>query len=261
MIIFLSGPNDYLRRHRRRFYLEAFRKKHGVIAAERFDLGEEGDTMRFQEFARSVSMFQSAKLALLENVFENESDNLIAELERFCETDATTTILISETKAAPKTFKFLQKAAVVEEFPDISSGVAWDDFVRQEARARNVHLSAEAGRFLADCYQGDAWRLVTELEKLSFLEKPLIHQADLNGLGLEAAPVFWSLVSDLRSPSRAARLASLDRLLSTNEPAARVFSTVAYQWTDHLDLFAAADVRIKTGRYEFEEALLEAALS
>ncbi|HTY39721.1 MAG TPA: hypothetical protein VMC43_01355 [Candidatus Paceibacterota bacterium] len=261
MIIYLNGSNDYGRQRRERFYLEAFRKKYGNLAVERFDLSEATALQDFQEFARSVSMFQPAKLAVLWNVFAAEAPTLIAELERFVTSDQATTVLISEGKSTPVDLKFLEKAAVVEKFPGISPGKAWDDFVRTEAKARGVHLSAEAGRFLASVYEGDAWRLVTELDKLALLERPMVHQKDLDELGLEAAPNFFDLLSDLKSNYLGDRLAALDRLLAANEPPARAFYTAAYQWPTRLNWLARADAAVKTGRYEYEEALLEAVLA
>lgn len=261
MIIYLSGPNDYARHARERSYLTAFQKKYGSLAAERFDLAAPGALELFQEFARSVSMFQPAKLALLQNVFASETPVLIEELQRFLTTNQETTILVSEAKATPANFAFLKKAETVESFAEPAAGTAWDDFIRAEAKARGVRLSAEAGRFLATVFAGDPWRLATELDKLAHLDRPMIHRRDLDALGLEITPNFFGLTMDLRSRSLATRLAALDGLIASNEPGARAFYTAAYQWPEQLERLARADAAVKMGRYEYEEALLEAVLA
>lgn len=103
--------------------------------------------------------------------------------------------------------------------------------------------------------------MVTELEKISLLGKSEVGERELEYLELETRPAFWNLVRGLRGFSMGERLGALHALLVSGEPAAKIFHMLAYERKEHLSRFAAHDVRVKSGKMDYEETLLDLAIS
>lgn len=261
MIIFLYGADDYRRSERKKFYIEEYKKKHSGLGMGIFDLLEEGRFEKFQEFVKNRSIFDSFKMVILEHFFEEASKDSIAAIKSLVQSGRETTILISEGKAPAKEFHFLLKEPVrAEEFSPLE-GTKWSGFIRDEAKRRELLLSAPAMRFLAEAYQGNSWRLVTELEKLSFLGgRAPIDTEDLERFGIELAPNFWSLMNDLKNSDWKRRLGSLERMFAEQESSVKVFNMLSAQWQEKLGEMAAYDVAVKSGKLEYEEVLLDLAL-
>ena len=257
MIIFLHGPDSYRRTARKKFYFEAFIKKHGPGGVGAFSFAEEGGLEHARLFLESQSLFGGAKLAVLGEAFEAESAPLAETLRTFLE-EKTIHILISEEKKPPKGLAFLLGDSVkVEAYPFLE-GVDWNKFVAQEARERNASLSPEALQFLSRAYEKDAWRLVTELEKLSQMKAVGIRE--LEALGTDIPPNYWSLMGALRSRSVRERLAALEALFQTNDPPQKIFYMLSSFMTEEAARFAAWDRGIKLGKLDYEEALVDFAI-
>jgi len=262
MIIFLYGPDDYRREEKRRELVAAFVKKHGRLGIGHFDLAEEGGFERFWEFARNQSLFGSEKFAMVEHLFSADgvSDKVLAtELATLIEQKGIT-VLITESSKPAKAFDFLVRKPVAAQQFGYLTGASWLRFVEQEAERRGVRLSREAMTFLAQVYEGDTWRLVTELEKMGALGSRTVERRDLAHLDAELAPEFWDLMNGLRSPRLSDRLAALERCFGTKEPAGKLFNILAYQWPEKLSAMAGYDLAVKSGKLDYEEVLLDLVL-
>ena len=101
-------------------------------------------------------------------------------------------------------------------------GAAWKMYITTEATRRGVKLSARATEFLGNAHDGDTWRLVTELDKLSFLGKGIIEEKDLAGLDIAISPDFWPQIQRLAHGTMPDRVSVLESLFAANEPAAKV---------------------------------------
>ena len=53
------------------------------------------------------------------------------------------------------------------------------------------------------------------------------------------------------------RLTALETLLAMNDPAAKLFNILASQWKEKIPQFAKYDLAIKSGKLEYEEALVD----
>ncbi len=73
MIIFLYGVDDYRREAKKREIVAEFRKRHSNLGLMTFDLAEEGGSAKLREFLANQSLFQSAKMAVLDSAFEIEA--------------------------------------------------------------------------------------------------------------------------------------------------------------------------------------------
>lgn len=258
MFILLYGPDAYRRREKREEVVAQFLSKHTSAGLGRFDL--ESDADAFVGFLRNQSMFAPVRLAVVTNLFSDDSKSLIELVSSFM-SEPSTTILVSESGKPPKPWAFLlkSKSVLAQTFEELK-GPAWLAFLRAEARRRGLVLASPAEKLVAQVYQGDSWRLVTELDRLALLGRKDIALADLGELSLEVAPDFWTMVNGFRSSRLGERLATLEQAFGRNEPAAKLFHILAYQNKARLPLFAAYDLAVKTGKLEYEEALLDSIL-
>ncbi|MBI4094738.1 MAG: hypothetical protein HY435_00910 [Candidatus Liptonbacteria bacterium] len=259
MIIALYGPDDFRRRQKEKFYIAEFAKKHSGIGVGRFDFSEEGALEKFQNFVKNRSIFEPYKLTVLGSLFEAPEAvlrEMAKELKALADVKEIT-ILISEEKTALKELNTVLKKAFSTEKFEYLEGEEWEKFVKSEVKNLSIALSDSAVKFLAQAYQGDTWRLVTEIQKISFLDKKTIEKSDLEKLDIEITPNFWNLLHGLKSRDLKERLISLDGVLDQNEPAAKVFNILAYQWPEKLGDFADYDVAVKSGKMDYEEALVD----
>ena len=78
----------------------------------------------------------------------------------------------------------------------------------------------------------------------------------MNGLKRGLSSSFESKgLGDLRG-----RLTALERMFAENEPPAKVFNIIAYQLPGRLEEMAAYDLAVKSGKMDYEEALLDLVL-
>jgi DNA polymerase III delta subunit len=214
---------------------------------------------RFEERAKGQSLFDAKKLILLENAFEAEPKKLVPLLSIFLESKDNG-LLISEEKKPVKALGILLKKPVVAEELEELKGVAWTNFVRQEAKKLSLAIDDDALEFLAAAHEGDSWSLMTELQRLATAPGKVTKKS-LEATGLELEKNFFALVQTLRAPTVSQRLGALQVLLGMNEPAAKVFNILGALWPQKAPQFAAYDQAIKFGRMEYEEALTDLVLS
>lgn len=272
MIIFLSGPDDYRREQTKQDYVSGFKAKYSGISAASFDLSEGGATENFEIFIKSQSIFEQQKLAVLENLFENESDKL-PELLKGLADSKNISVLVSEKSAPGKDWQFLAAVARVSEKFEYLSGADWERFIKTQAEKEGLEFSEPALHFLAHLYANDTWRLSTEIGKIALSDKvvadktagkkTVVELADIENYDFTpslAGHFDWGLIMGLKNQRVETRLSAFQKLLSRGEPAQKLFHMIAYQWPEKLSFFAGADIAIKSGRLEYEEALLYALL-
>lgn len=259
MFVFLYGPDDYRRIQKKREIIAEFIKKHSHLGLGAFDLGTESAAGALTEFAHGQSIFKNAKLAVLENAFETESDRLAKLLKPFVN-DKSTTILVAERDKPVKALAFLvEKPSLSQKFEALA-GSEWAAFIGSEAKRIGVALAPSAAQFLGAVYEGNAWALVTELQKLAAL-RPSIEKKDLDAMDLEAAPNYWALLNGMKSYDARARLYALEKLFAMNDPAAKLFNILAAQAGEKIPRMAEYDLAVKSGRLDYEEVLLDLAIS
>ncbi|MEK9179861.1 MAG: hypothetical protein AAB897_00380 [Patescibacteria group bacterium] len=271
MIIFLYGPDDYRRAERKKFYIAEFKKKYSGLSLDYFDLENPEALERLETFLRSQSLFEKKKLAVLENALEADEKKLV-EILKSIAGDPAAIVAISESKKPAGALKFIvnaPKPSVSEEFEHLA-GAEWDLFIRKEAKsrlrrqsddgvaeARGVVLAPAAANFLAEVYAKNSWGLVTELDKLSNLDKKEISRADLEALGLETVPNYWMMVNSAKSQNLKTRLWALEKLFSQKDPPAKIFNILASLWRERIPQMAEYDFMVKSGKLEYEEVLLD----
>ena len=276
MIIFLYGPDDYRREQKNREIVAEFLKKHAEAGLGRFDASAKEGMDDLAEFLRVQSIFETKKLAVVENVFpkrrgssedddveDEEKDDVqkgsVAEILKQYRSAPNITIVMSEGKKPAKAFGFLTKPPVLAQEFAALAGPAWEAFLKSEANKQGVSFAPAALRFFAGVFAGDSWSAATELQKLAGLGKA-VGLDDLDALGLDAAPNYWALMNGVKSYDIRARLAALETLFGMSDPAPKLFNILAAQWREKLPQFAAYDAAIKSGKIEYEEALVDAVI-
>src|SRR3989344_3026139 len=248
MLIFLYGADDYRREEKRRGIKDEFLKKYSNLSVGNFDLSEKDMFSEFKNFIRSQSIFETKKIAFIENAFETEEeDDLVGELTSLLD-NKNTTVVISEKSKPLKAFSFLlEKPVIAQEFKNLE-GKEWERFILETSKQRGIELAVPALGFLARNYAGNSWGLVTEIEKLSSLGKTRIELKDVEGTMLEALPDFWSVMNGLKSREIGERLFILEKLFAAHEPAAKIFNILSSMSKDRASDFADYDLKIKSGK-------------
>ncbi len=269
MLIFLCGEDSYRRRQRQKDIINQYRLKHGNLNIERFDFDNSSWLESFSDFTKNRSLFGNVKLAILD---EPEIKKLSAvKLKFFKEIlksnlkEKSSVILLSFF-SKPKEFVFLAKRpTIVEKFNQFSKEKEKNkifSFIKKEAELREFEISEKDIFSLIENFGADTWALTTELDKISLSQKfPVYHQFKK----LE----YFKLTDSLKkSGDKKERLIALELLLSgLKEEPARIFNNLAYgrffylSCGDWYKKLADYDVFIKTGKMDYEEALLDLIIS
>ncbi|MCL4405439.1 MAG: hypothetical protein M1361_00580 [Patescibacteria group bacterium] len=257
MIVFLSGPDSYLRSAKEREIVEIYRKKHGSMSDDRFDFGDNSEIENLEEFLANNSMFEVSKLAVVESPFKASATKLAKILKGHLKDDPNTTILVVSDSDPPAAMKFLkEKPSMYQEFPTLT-GKALDLFIQKEASRRGLKLGLAVVNEIAKAFEGDSWSIVTELDKLGLMNRKVL---DFE----KPAPEYFELINVLKyDRDMRHKLTALEIMLSDRkDDPARIFNTLAYRLCDRkeAEVFADYDVSIKSGRLDYEEVLVDLAL-
>jgi DNA polymerase III delta subunit len=259
MLIFLYGNDSYRRTLRTNWWIKEYRKKHGFSPALQLDMSEEGTLDMLREFVVSKGMFDSYKLIVLHNVFESEDAAKLAKFLEMQKARSDIIFIVSEEKFPPPSFKFLLDTKWCEKF-NLLQGKELKSFLKQEAERRGIVLgSQEVINLLINASGGDTWWLATELDRAALLERKKLDAADFADLDLEAKNT-ERLLRELLSPSRSTRLTALEKLLRKRYDPALIFNKISYYAPQKVHLFADYDVRVKSGKLDYDEALLAIAV-
>ncbi len=261
MVILLYGSDDYRRGQKRGSVTDEFKKKNSDLGVEGFDLSEENSFESLRIFLRNQSIFEKKKLVILENAFEEDVRDKLAGILKPLVGEKNVTVLLSERKSPVKILNFLLEPPVVSQEFEYLSGVDWEVFIRSEAKRSGFTLDDSAVRFLAEVYKGNTWGLVTELDKLSNFKQGAITKKDLEGLDLEVAPNYWAILNSLKSREIRNRLWALEKMLAMGDPPPKIFNILASQWKEKIPAMAEYDLKIKSGKLDYEEAILDLVIS
>lgn len=263
MIIFLYGPDDYRRTQKKKDIIAEFEKKRSELGLGFFDLEEKDALDALGGFLRNQPMFDSMRLAVIENAFEIEPAKLAAILAPVV-VEKSVQVLIALREKPVKALAFLLEKPVLSQKFEAFGDVEFVRFLTEEGRKRGIALAPAAAQFLAAVYAGQTWAAITELEKLASFKTPAtagvpvaIDRRDLDAFDLEAAPNYWALLNGMKSLDIRNRLSALEKLFSINDPAAKVFNIVSAQAGEKIPRMAEYDLAVKSGKLEYEEALVD----
>lgn len=270
MIIFLYGLDSYRRRKKLNEIIDQYKKKHLALNIGKFDFTENdgnNEFLRLQEFVLTDSLFESEKLAMIENIFEwvsKENQKKAAEFLKSNLEDKKTILIILSDKTPIKAFDFLLKKPVLfQEFENFK-GDKLKFFIKKESEESGIEFDAKAISFLAEIFQGDSWGLINELDKLSLFDRKFFGVDDLKNLIDYYRPIsssdFFSRIKNFSfSRSLTQKMENLEILLKDEDPA-KIFNFLASFSSNQpvlIQRFADYDAAVKSGKMEYEEVLLD----
>lgn len=257
MIVFLYGNNSYSRTRKLIEVLSVYRERLGGREPARFDFENGAEAADLSGFLNAPSMFAEKRFAVVENPFESKEKKELKKLLEANIADKDSIIIIVSSEEPPKSFAFLlEKPAVSQAFPEIKKGADLDSFIRKEAASRGFALSPEDIGHLSEAFGGDLWAIATELDRLALMEKKAVTKT--------APHDFFKTISAFKfghDPKQ--KILALETLLSSRgDDAARIFNTLSFGLSDgqKISRLADYDVAIKSGKLDYEEALLDFAL-
>jgi len=283
MIIYLYGPDSYRRQKRLNKIIEEYKQKHSNLSCDYFDLENPEELFRLKEFSAQLLIFDNKKLAVLNNIYETDSKKLREFFKggsrasvslppkRYLDSEDFT-ILISEENSPPPELNFLTKKAFsVEKFENLE-GDRWRFFIQKEARERNIAFTPRALNFLAEAFQADSWGLVNELDKISIspiglIDIGLIDIEDLKRIGdyhYESPDIFGYINAVSKDWPLGQRIIALEKLFISQEEPVKIFNILASLKrlpTKLIQKLADYDIMVKSGKIDYEEVLLDLALS
>lgn len=268
MLIFLYGPDSYGRRQKIKELAGEYRKKHPNLSVESFDfedVGADAEFSRLKDFFSSPTLFENVKLAVAENILNaSKQDKKIKKTLKENLENKDFILIISEESKPTKEFGFLLgKPVLFQEFEN-PEGERLIQFIKKEAKNRNLEIDAKAISFLAKIFQGDSWGLINELNKLSLLDKKSISIDDLKNFvdyykPINSSDFFTQIRNFAFSRSLGQKVANLEILLKDEDPA-KIFNFLASFASNQpalLKKFADYDVAVKSGKMDYEEVLLD----
>jgi len=250
MLIYLYGPDSYRKTQKLKELVNAYRTKNPELHPVSFSLTEDESVQKLERFIRDQSLFTTAKLAIVHDA--EKEPKLSAVLKEILEDKKTHVILISEKKLTTG-FPFLYRKPVLAEQFEILKGKELAAFIIKEGEARDIKLSTETLSALIENFGTDTWGLINELEKIS-----------LGGTlpTKNNTPQFFPLIQTLKGSADISRkLAALEYLLDSEDPAAIFNITAAIAQPEQKQKFADYDIAVKSGKLEYEEVLLDFVLT
>lgn len=266
MIIFLYGPDAYRRRQKLNEILAVFRQKHSNLNSEVFDLaGAEEEFLQLKDFLNSQSLFEDFKLAVISGIYEAEPRKDLAKLIKSVLENEKITAIISESKAPLKEFDFLlKKPAQSQEFKELK-GDYFKMFVKKEVDSRGLKFNPATERRLAEIYEPDTWGLVGELDKITLagLNQPIEFKDLKTIIDFGIKENIFDLIRTLAlSRPVSDKLVDLEQLFLQKEAAPHIFNLLAAIAPPALvGKLADYDYSVKSGGLDYEEALLDLAIS
>ncbi len=274
MIIYLYGSDSYRRQEKLNEYIERYKEKY-TSGAGFFYLDKNEDVVRFKDFCKSQSLFESSKLGVVYNFGELEKGDLKefnSLIKENLKNKDLTLILNSDkprTRAdsmrggqSTKDFSYLLKEPVIIHNFDILGGAELKKFLDLEIKKRKIELDAKSKELLLSGLSNNSWEIVLALDKLSLLDEKKIDQKILEKHIdlLPALDVFGHINKMREGYSVGSRLGTLEELFERGADSAmifNIFSASPYLNKEQKIMMADYDVAIKSGKLEYDEVLLD----
>jgi DNA polymerase III delta subunit len=264
MIIFLYGPDIYRREVKVRELLKVNREKRKDADIGIFDLEEEKETWKeVKDFLSQPSMFSETKTAVIYESGVADNKEWRGLLKK--EIDSKEHILIiSDTNAPKKNFSFLLDPSVKStEYAELDRR-SLSVFLKKEAEMRSLSFSRDAWEDFVEhieTFQLKSAAGVQELKKfeLFFGEKEITKEKlHLIIQTTQKEDAFFAAKKIIFEKDIKKRIAILERAFLNNVDPAHLFNTIAFLARGkEIEQLANLDVKIKSGKAEYEDVLLE----
>jgi len=236
MVTLLTGENSYEIDRELKRLVDAFDG-----TPEKFD-GEALEVRQLPDLLAGMSLFAEKRLVVIKDISSNKQvwDELPAFLERISD-DIDLVLIESKPDKRTKTYKALQKAAVVREYKpwterDRAGAEKW---VGEQAAEYGIKFTSALSRLLVARVGVDQWQLAHALDKLSVLGE--VNEAIIRDV-IEANPsenIFELFETALKGDR--ARIREMIATLSLTEEPYQLFGLLSGQAFQLAALAAASD--------------------
>ncbi len=267
MVIYLYGPDSYRRKTKVDSLLSEYKKKYpnaDIFFADLEDAPEDWRMVR--DFLNQPSMFVDSKIAIVKYPQEVKEKEWLKTIKKYLKEEKTFLVL-SDPKKPLKDFQFLLEApSRAQEFKTLE-GRLLEMFVRGEAKVRELEFAPDAlALFVHYIESGEerSWNAVAELDKLALVSEGAPIAKDTLASYFNQSPayeVFRVTAQILASRDWKEKLSLLERLFLQNEASAYIFNSLGFGARGkNIVTLADYDIAVKSGKLEYEEALLRFAL-
>ncbi len=258
MLLVLYGPNSYNRLKKIQEIKSAYQKKYSATIAT-YALDSEEQKEAFLRDLHSVSLFAPTKLLHVTG-YVGATDKKTITLMKENIDKKTPVIILESEKKPPKEYAFLKNDLIKTQEFEYPQENEWQAMVQKKAKEYEITLTKEAVAYLAELNEKNTWKLVHDIEKLALTDKRAMTKEECQAIiGEEKKEDFFSLTLGLRSGQQKQRLKSLQTLKTIKEDMAKIFN-IAASMEQKSARAARLDVLIKSGRLDYEEAVLALAL-
>jgi len=263
MIIYLYGEDSYRRSQKLKELIGAYRGKHKNIDLLIVDFEDNPeDWIKVRDFLSQPSMFVDSKLTIIKESNIPDSKEWVKTLKTEIKTPKNF-LIISDKNPPKKDFQFLLEEPVKHQKFNELKGVSLEMFLKKEALARHLNFSFPAWRFFhsyIDSQPEKSWFAINELEKIKLanFNQPIALK-DLQTIvdWAQKEKLFLLAQKILYSKNLKQKMGFLEQALS-NESPSYIFNSLAYQaYGEDAVKLADYDIAIKSGKLDYEEAILD----
>jgi DNA polymerase III delta subunit len=184
MIIFIYGADTYRSRQKLNELKDKFVTEIDINSQSLIVISGAATTLKeIGEKINTGSLFVKKRMIIIEDIFDNKSDKLLADLTAFlkkkdeaAKSDEDNIIIFRDgdlnnkdkklKKDAQKLFTFLLSQKYVQEFKTLS-GAQLTDFIKEAVQKLERRIEAVAINSLVARTNSDLWRISSELHKLA----------------------------------------------------------------------------------------------
>jgi DNA polymerase-3 subunit delta len=256
MVYFFYGADSYRLRQKVKSVIDGYQTKHkSGLNLARFDFDKAGSFDKFKNFVESVSMFSEKKLAIIENLFFGQKD----EVEKFTDylrkgailKDQERFVVIEQElekneerkseqkyilKDAKDLFKKLTGKEVKNEEFDWLSGIKLENWIKDKVATSESKIDQATIKKLAAFVGADLWQMAGEIDKLAAYKKEgIINEKDVDELvksKLESN--IFNTIDALAARNKKTALDLLHRHLAEGESEIYLLTMLVYQFRNLL---------------------------
>ncbi|MST04344.1 MAG: hypothetical protein EXS49_02140 [Candidatus Pacebacteria bacterium] len=248
MIDIIFGEDSYRRNSQIKEIASDFIKKNKTGQVISVSLENDENIQKFNDLIKSTSLFQNKRLIILKNIEELESIKDIKESLKSIIDNKNEYAVIEFNKKPTKEFDFLIKGAEnKEEFSKLNIK-EFKLFLEKEAKLNNLKVTKANIEEVAEIFEGKTFEAMMELERISLGEK-----SDTKTI----IPEFFPLIQKLKNGrSVSEKIVTLEYLLINND-SAKIFNILSsLMGPKTKPIMADYDIAVKSGKLEYDEAIL-----